>query len=72
MRFLKVEGHDSLIREVHSRAIINTDKTAYEVYMNRVEEAKRSNDDLRCAIRDINILKLEMREIKDLLKKLVQ
>jgi hypothetical protein len=40
--------------------------------MNRVEEAKRSNDDLRCAIRDINILKLEMREIKDLLKKLVQ
>ena len=72
MRFLKVEGHDSLVREVHSRAIINTDKNAYEVYMNRIEEAKKSNDDLRGALRDINIIKSEMHEIKDLLQKLVK
>ena len=40
--------------------------------MQRVKEAKQSNDDLRGAIRDINNIKSEMHEIKSLLKKLVE
>ena len=40
--------------------------------MKRISEAKKSNDDLRGAIRDINNIKSEMHEIKDLLKKMVK
>ena len=67
-----VEGHRTLVRDTTSRAIINTDKTAYSNFMQRVKEAKKSNDDLRGAIRDINNIKSEMHEIKSLLKKLVE
>ena len=31
MTRLKVEGHDSLVRDETNNAIINTDKTAYSV-----------------------------------------
>ena len=72
MSYLKVEGHSTLIRETSSNAIINTDKSAYKVYMQRVKEAKQSNNDLRYAVREINNLKSELFEIKELLGKLVK
>jgi len=72
MSYLKVEGHNTLIRETSSNAIINTDKSAYKVYMQRVKEAKQSNNDLRYAVREINNLKSELSEIKELLGKLVK
>ena len=72
MSYLKVEGHSTLIRETSSNAIINTDKSAYKVYMQRVKEAKQSNNDLRYAVREINNLKVELTEIKNLLGKLVK
>ena len=40
--------------------------------MQRVKEAKQSNNDLRYAVREINNLKAELTEIKDLLGKLVK
>jgi len=67
-----VEGHRTLIRDTSSSAIVNTDRVAYSNFMKRVSEAKKSNDDLRGAIRDINNIKSEMHEIKDLLKKMVK
>ena len=69
MSYLKVEGYTSLIREKNSNAIINTDKNAYTIYMQRVKEARKSNDDLKNACREINSLKVELREIKELLVK---
>ena len=72
MSYLKVEGHRTLVRETSSNAIVNTDTNAYQVYMQRVREAKRSNNDLRNACREINNLKAEMIEIKQLLGKLVK
>ena len=69
MSYLKVEGYTSLIRERNSNAIINTDQNAYTIYMQRVKEARKSNDDLKNACREINSLKAELREIKELLVK---
>ena len=69
MSYLKVEGYTSLIREKNSNAIINTDRNAYTNYMQRVKEARKSNDDLKNACREINSLKAELREIKELLVK---
>ena len=63
----KVEGHANLVRDLKSQAIINTDSGAYARYMARKRAQKHKNDEIREVIRDVNELKTEMREIKDLL-----
>lgn len=69
MSYIKVEGHRTLVRETASNAIVNTDRNAYTIYMNRIREARKSNDDLKYAVREINTLKTELKEIKELLIK---
>jgi|TARA_R110002153_G_scaffold47961_1_gene135383 hypothetical protein len=69
---LKVEGHDNLVRDTSSKAIINTNKNAYEVAKRRAEEAQRQRDVMRETAREINTLKSEMHEIKHLLQELVK
>ena len=61
---VKVEGHTSLVRDLKSQAIINTDSDAYARYMARKRKQKVQNDALREVIRDVNELKIEMKEIK--------
>ena len=63
----KVEGHTHLVRDLKSQAIVNTDSDAYARYMARKRKQKAQNDEIRRVIRDVNELKTEMREIKDLL-----
>ena len=63
----KVEGHTHLVRDLKSQAIVNTDSDAYARYMARKRKQKAQNDEIRVVIRDVNELKNEMREIKDLL-----
>ena len=66
----RVEGHTHLVRDLKSQAIINTDSDAYARYMARKAKQAKQNDELRAVIRDVNELKLEMREIKDLIKEI--
>ena len=61
----KVEGHTSLVRDLKSQAIINTDSDAYARYMARKRKQKAQNDELRGVIRDVNELKIEMKAIKN-------
>ena len=69
---IKVEGHTHLVRDVNSNAIINTNKTDYQLYMQRVKVRERQGDKLRGAVKEINNLKQELREIKELVKKIVK
>ena len=69
---LKVEGHEGLVRDADSKAIINTNKNAYEVAKRRADEAQRQRDVMRETAREINTLKSEMHEIKHLLHELVK
>ena len=64
---LKVEGHTHLIRDLKSQAIINTDSDAYARYMARKIKQRQKDDEVRQVIRDVNELKNEMREIKNLI-----
>ena len=64
---LKVEGHTHLIRDLKSQAIINTDSSAYARYMARKAKQSKKDDEMRDVIRDVNELKNEMREIKNLI-----
>ena len=59
----KVEGHENLYRDENTNAIINTDKTAYENYIN----FRRVNSDKRAEMDDV---KRELAELKSLLKEL--
>ena len=70
--FLKVEGHENLVRDVNSKAIINTSRSAYVAAVTRSRAVQQQKDELRDATRQINILKSEMHEIKNLLVKLVE
>ena len=67
MTIAKVKGHSHLIRDLKSQAIINTDSDAYARYMTRKAKQSKKDDEVRDVIRDVNELKTEMREIKDLL-----
>jgi len=69
--YLKVKDHPNLARDTESRAIVNTNMEAYKAAVARSKATKRQKDELRDAVRDINNLKCEMHEIKNLLLKLV-
>ena len=69
--FIKVQGYNSLVRDTRSNAIVNKDKNAYNIAKRRAEEAQRQRDEIRGATREINNLKCEMHEIKDMLKTLL-
>tara|TARA_B100000902_G_scaffold10988_1_gene13422 strand:- start:2196 stop:2432 length:237 start_codon:yes stop_codon:yes gene_type:complete len=69
--YLKVEGYSELVRDTNSHAIINTDKTAYQRAIARAKAATKERDEFRSATREINNLKCEMHEIKDLLQKVL-
>jgi len=68
---LKVEGHTHLVREVTSSGIVNTNTTEYDIYMQRVRSREQHGDQIRTAVKDINNLKNELREIKGLIKELI-
>ena len=72
MERLKVEGFESLVRDTRSNGIINTNQTEYSLYMKRVRDREKQGDEIRNAVKEINSLKSELREIKDLLKKVTQ
>lgn len=69
---IKVEGHDSLARDIRSNAIVNTSKTEYQIYMNRVRSREQQSDQIRNAVKEINLLKQELLQIKDLLKEVIK
>ena len=70
-KYLKVEGHTNLVRETSSHAIVNADANGYSVYMKRVRAREQQGDQIRNAVKEINTLKKELREIKGLIKELV-
>jgi len=69
---IKVEGHNSLARDVRSNAIVNTNKSEYQLYMNRIKSREQQGDQIRNTIKEINILKQELFEIKSLLKEVIK
>ena len=69
--YLKIDGHSDLVKDTKTHAVINTNKNAYVSYKKRLQEAQRQRDEIRTATREINTLKCEMHEIKDMLKTLL-
>ena len=64
MDYIKVSGHDGLVRDQNTGAILNLDDSAIE--------ARRKSKHLNSALEDINMLKNEISEIKSLLRELLR
>ena len=71
MSTVKVKGHTHLVRDLKSQAIINTDSDAYARYMARKAKQAKKDDEIREVVREVNEIKSEMFEIKELLKKVL-
>lgn len=67
MTYSKVEGHDFLIRDNATGAIINTDKSSFE----EVRRIRSNNLNMRKLYSDVEDLKCELADIKTLLQKLI-
>ena len=68
---LKVEGYNNLVRDIQSNAIVNTNNAEYKLYMDRKNQRVGQQDTIRNVCREINNLKKELREIKDLIREVV-
>lgn len=65
--FLKVQGHDGLVRDVTTKAIVNTNKSEYEEYMARRKEAESKQLEEQKQKEEINNIKSDISEIKQML-----
>ena len=68
MSRLKVFGYENLVRDINSNAIVNTNKSEYKAYIARIKAREQQGDEIRNAVKEINNLKAELREIKNLIK----
>ena len=65
IELIPVDGHNSLGRDPQSNAILNTDMSGYEAYKNARQDALRKD-------RDLEVLRNEVDELKELVNTLVQ
>jgi|TARA_B100000900_G_scaffold47013_1_gene34896 hypothetical protein len=72
MSKLRVEGFTGLVRDTSSNAIVNVNKSEFQLYMSRHKTRQKQGDELRGAIKEINTLKQELFEIKKLFKEVIK
>ena len=69
--FAKVKDHDNLVRDMNSKAILNTDKLALQEYYQKRELAKKELSEKTESKQRLDKIENEMSEIKDLLRELI-
>ena len=67
---MKVEGHNNLVRDDNTNAILNTDSSEYNNYIKRRAQRKQGSDRIDNMEDDLKSLKDDINEIKTLLKAL--
>ena len=68
---IPVEGHSNLARDPKTGAILNTNQTEYEKYIATRNKLRSDEEKLNNTIEQVEELKKDVGEIKDLLLKLV-
>ena len=67
-----IEQDRSFVKDTRTQAIVNSDQKGYFAYMQRVTQKNKESDKFREMVRDINILKTELKEIKNLLQEVTK
>ena len=71
MNVVKIQDRESLVRDMTSGAIINTDKTEYENYLMRRNVSKQMKMQIEKNSEEIAEIKNDISEIKQLLISLI-
>ena len=70
-RFLKVQGHEGLVRDTSTGAIINTNRAEYENYLRQKQIIEQRELQISKQSEDINNMKTEIQELKSLIYQLL-
>lgn len=65
--YYKVQGHDGLVRDMSTHAIINTNSMEYENYLKRKNSIQSQSKQIEQNTLDINNIKQDIDEIKQML-----
>jgi mevalonate kinase len=71
MAYLKVRNHENLVRDSHSKAVLNTDRAALDDYYKQLKVELKQKAEQEETKRRIASLEENMSEIKSLLQELV-
>ena len=71
MYMLKVEGSESLVRDMSTQAIINTNETEYKSYVSRQALVQQRKQQINIQTQELESLKQEMNEIRSMLAALL-
>lgn len=67
MTLVRIKDHPNLVRDIHSKAILNTDRNALEEYQTKVEYARKQQADKKETQVRLEKLEKNMEEIRSLL-----
>jgi hypothetical protein len=70
MNYVKVKGHDHLIRDPKTNSIINTNMSEYNEYLSKRDSKLKENQKIQNLERDLESIKDDLDEIKFLLRNL--
>ena len=70
--FQVVEDRPELIRDTFSKGITNRDISAYNTYMDAAEKRKQRRIKIDNTVEEINNIKQEMSEMKEMLRQLLE
>jgi hypothetical protein len=71
MEYLKIEGHDNLLRDPNTNSIVNTNMAEYQEYIMRKKSKTEDNQKIQTLETDVASMKDDLDEIKNLLRKLI-
>lgn len=72
MKYLKVEGHNHLLRDENTNSIINTNMAEYKDYISKRNIKNEENQKLQNLETELCTIKDDINEIKDLLRRLAK
>jgi len=71
MDYVKVKGHDYLVRDPRTNAIINTNRSEYNEYITNRESKVKEQQKIQELEVDVASMKDDLNEIKSLLRSLI-
>jgi hypothetical protein len=67
MKYAKVKENPELIRDMDSKAVLNTNSTALQAYKKKREKQQ----EIQSAVEDINNMKQDINELKTLMQRIL-
>lgn len=71
MDYIKVKGHEGLIRDPNTNSIINTNMSEYQEYLSRKKIKSEENQKIQNLETDVANMRDDLDEIKFLLRSLI-